>query len=1029
MTYEKNRLVNYVQFKTPSKVNLGDDRTILALGKGTYNLVADLGNGSTQNIALKEVLYLPDLKKNLLSVQAMAKLDASIQFDGTECKIMRNSKLLATGKIHEKLYMLTIIPDVEYINVAKEIPDKNLWHCRFGHVGMDSISKLIDENMAEGMNCSNHGKESSVCESCIMGKQHRTTFPKDKSHRASQPFEIIHSDVCGPMNIKSLGSSRYFVTFIDDYSRYTQTYFLKSKDEVLEKFKEFVNYVNTLGKKVKVLRSDNGGEYCSKTFQDYLKEHGIQHQTTVPYNPEQNGTAERMNRTLLESARSMMFHAGMPKEFWAEAIHTATYVHNRSPTSSLKDVTPFERLFGQKPDVSNLRVFGCIAFKHIPDAERSKLDRKSSKCVFVGYPEGTKGYKLYDLEKKSFVRSRNIIFQERRFHNFKSKENVEFYNLENSVIGAIIKPNDHAEVNDGDDVEVDIPVLYNHPVGANYEDNFMREVENLNPQRVRRPPQRYDEELYNCTEDLTADINEPCNINEAWNGRNSAEWKKATESEYESLVDNHTWDLVPPPDDKNIIGSKWVFKVKRNADGTVQKFKARLVAQGYTQSPGIDYDEVFAPVVRYTSIRTLLAVANICNWEIHQMDAKTAFLQGNLNEEIYMRQPNGFVDPEKPDYVCKLNKGIYGLKQATRCWNNSINSYLLSHGYKKSTADPCVYIKTVTSQDGTVHFVMIAIYVDDMLFFSNNTDMLEKEKNAIAKEFQVEDLGELHYVVGMSIVRNREKRTMSITQKKYLEGVLKKFDMENCKPVSTPLEFGKKYEELSKDDERFDKQMYQRAIGCLTYAATISRPDLSTAVSVLSKFMSNPGIEHWKGVKRVLRYVQGTLDNGLIYSANDTSTILTGYSDADWAGDLSKRRSTTGYVFQIQGSTVSWCSKRQACVARSTTEAEYIALSTTSQEAVWLRRLLQNVLKKQDNPTVVYEDNQGTIELTKNPKFHNRTKHIDVSYHFVREQVDNKVISVKYCRTEDMLADVMTKGLSKVQFEKFRDMLGLIKIK
>ena len=582
-------------------------------------------------------------------------------------------------------------------------------------------------------------------------------------------------------------------------------------------------------------------------------------------------------------------------------------------------------------------------------------------------------------------------------------------------------------MNDDGDVEVDIPELYNHPVGANYEDNFMREVENLNPQRERRPPQRFDDELYNCTEDLTADINEPSNINEAWTGKNSAEWKKATESEYKSLIDNHTWELVPPPHDKNIVGSKWVFKVKRNADGTVQKFKARLVAQGYTQSPGIDYDEVFAPVVRYTSIRSLLAVANICNWEIHQMDAKTAFLQGDLNEEIYMRQPNGFVDPDKPDYVCKLNKGIYGLKQAARCWNNSINSYLLSHGYKKSTADPCVYIKTVKSQDGTVHFVMIAIYVDDMLFFSNNTEMLEKEKREIAKEFQVEDLGELHYVVGMSIVRDREKRTMSITQKKYLEGVLKKFDMENCKPVSTPLEFGKKYEELSKDDERFDKQMYQRAIGCLTYAATISRPDLSTAVSVL--FMSNPGIEHWKGVKRVLRYVRGTLDIGLVYYGNDTSTVLTGYSDADWAGDLLTRRSTTGYVFQIQGSTVRWCSKRHACVARSTTEAEYIALSITSQEAVWLRRLLENVLKKQDNPTVLYEDNQGTMELTKNPKFHNRTKHIDVSYHYVREQVDNKNTSVKYCKTEDMLADVMTKELSKVQFERFRDMLGLVKIR
>ncbi len=241
--------------------------------------------------------------------------------------------------------------------------------------------------------------------------------------------------------------------------------------------------------------------------------------------------------------------------------------------------------------------------------------------------------------------------------------------------------------------------------------------------------------------------------------------------------------------------------------------------------------------------------------------------------------------------------------------------------------------------------------------------MLKKEKKAIAEKFQVEYLGELHYVLGMSIVRNWESRTMSIRRKKYLEGVLKKFDMETCKLVSTPLEFGKKYEELSKEDERFDTRMYQRAIGCLTHAATISRPDLSTAVSILSKFMSNPGVEHWKGVKRVLRYVRRTLHYGLMYSADDTSTTLTGYTDADWAGDLSTRRSTTGYVFQIQGSSVSWCSKQQGCVARTTTEAEYIALSTASQEAVWLRRLLENVLKKQDNPTVLYEDNQGTIEL------------------------------------------------------------------
>jgi hypothetical protein len=403
----------------------------------------------------------------------------------------------------------------------------------------------------------------------------------------------------------------------------------------------------------------------------------------------------------------------------------------------------------------------------------------------------------------------------------------------------------------------------NNQVGGNYEERFMNEVRQVGEKRVRKPPTRFDEECH-VTSNLTADINEPSNVHEAVNGEYSNEWKNAMRSEYNSLLKNNTWELVPPPENKNVIGSKWVYKVKRNADGSVERFKARLVAQGYAQSQGIDYEEVFAPVARYNSIRTLLAVANVCNWDIHQMDVKTAFLQGELEEEIYLKQPDGFVDQDRPDHVCKLRKSIYGLKQAARCWNNSIDGYLQANGYKKTTADPCIYIKSVVSENGKVDFVIIAIYVDDMLFFSNNVDMLEREKSAIGKRFDVEDLGELHYVLGMSVKRNRRLRTLSISQKTYLQGVLKRFDMENCRSVSTPLEFGKKYEALNEEENPVDVKGYQIAIGCLNYATLISRPDLAVAIGVLSKFMANPGLEHWKGVKRVLRYIQGTLDYGLI---------------------------------------------------------------------------------------------------------------------------------------------------------------------
>ena len=897
--------------------------------------------------------------------------------------------------------------------------------------------------MAEGMNCSDHGKESSLCESCVMGKQHRTPFPKDTRHRASELFEIIHTDVCGPMHVKSFGNSQYFVTFIDDYSKYTQVYFLKSKDQVLEKFKEFVSYVNTLGKKVKVLRSDNGGEYCSKAFKDYLKEHGILHQTTVPYNPEQNGTAERMNRTLLEAARSMMYHAGMPKEFWAEAVNTAAYTRNRSPTNSLNNATPFECLFNRKPDVSNLKVFGCVAYVHIPNHQRKKLEEKSRKCMFVGYPDGTKGFKLYDLTKKTFIRSRDVIFEERSFHKFKceqsSESNSEVYypakedsQVNPPIVQAQIQAGDenvNVEENPQPILENNVPLQENNNrVGARYEDNFMREVENLNQPRQRRAPERY-EEMYVCADDLTADINEPRNISEAWSNEYNTQWKKATDSEFSALIENGTWELVPPPEDKNIVGSRWVFKVKRKADGSVEKFKARLVAQGYSQTEGIDYNEVFSPVVRNTSIRSLLALANILDWEIHQMDVTTAFLQGDLTDEIYMKQPEGYRSRENPDYVCKLKKSLYGLKQSARCWNSTLDSFLKSSGYKQVGADSCLYMKSVKLQNDKINFVILSIHVDDILWFSNDVIMLEEEKVAIGNKFKVEDLGEVSHILGMLIKRDRDSRTLTISQSKYLEGVLKRFNMEECKPVSTPLEPGKQFHELSDNERPANIHEYQKIIGCLTYVTTATRPDLAAAVGILSKYMTKPSQEHWKGVKRILRYIKGTLNFGITFQAKDQTCILTGYSDADWANDTETRRSRSGYVFQINGCTISWCSKKQSCVSRSSTEAEYMALSLATQEAIWLRRLLENIGVKQKESTVMCEDNQAAIQLSRNPKFHNRTKHIDVAFHFVREKVQDKSIHVVYCRTDEMLADILTKGLPRQTFEKLRKQLCVTEIK
>ena len=569
------------------------------------------------------------------------------------------------------------------------------------------------------------------------------------------------------------------------------------------------------------------------------------------------------------------------------------------------------------------------------------------------------------MSTKEFIRSRDVVFDEERFHEFNnselsSKPNSEQLPFDPFPVPGVADSDNPYNANDQQDhAEDNVPEPAHHhqPVGETYEETFMRNVENLNPQRRRRPPARYDEELYNV-EDLTADISEPRNIKQAWSGDHCIQWKEATDSEYDSLISNDTWELVPLPEGKNVVGSRWVFKVKRDENGSVERFKARLVAQGYSQAEGIDYHEVFSLVVRNTSIRTLLALANTCDWEVHQMDVHTAFLQGDLDEEIYMKQPDGYTDEENPNHVCKLKKSLYGLKQAARCWNSAIDGYLKSDGYKQVEADPCLYIKSVKQQNGKINFVILSLHVDDILLFSNDIVMLNKEKKSLGRRFKIEDFGEVNHVLGMLVKRDRKSRILTISQPKYLEGVLKRFNMEHCKPVSTPMEPGKKFYELSDDEDPVNVQEYQKIIGCLTYATTATRPDLASAVGILSKYMSRPGKEHWQGVKRILRYIQGTIDFGLIYKAKGKTCSLTGYSDADWAGDLDTRRSTSGYVFQIDGSTVSWQSKRQVCVSRSTTEAEYMALSSAAQEAVWLRRLLNDIGLTQETPSLIYEDNR-----------------------------------------------------------------------
>ena len=421
-----------------------------------------------------------------------------------------------------------------------------------------------------------------------------------------------------------------------------------------------------------------------------------------------------------------------------------------------------------------------MSYVHVPDSQRRKLDAKAHRAIFVGYPPGVKGYKLYDLEKKKFIVSRNIQFFEENFDHCDEKvksddagqADLKFIypdmNQENESVPVPLLPEapqvqdnvkppvqEYVEPAPVQNVEtVGTPpresLNEEEPVRRTYEDAFMEEVRNLGPVRQRRMPSRFQD--YDCLF-----VDDPGTVHEALNGKHSNQWKEALKSEYSSLIKNDTWELVPPPEGKNIVGSRGVLKVKRNEDGSIDRFKARLVAQGYSQVRGVDYEEVFSPVARYTSVRSLLALANAQDLEIHQMDVKTAFLNGSLDCEIYMSQPEGFVDPDRPNHVCKLKKSIYGLKQSARCWNTTLDEYLKSVGYCKSKADECIYVKSVKEANGHISLVILGVYVDDIIPVSNDPAMLNAEKAALCERFEMIDQGEIHYLLGLSIERDRVK--------------------------------------------------------------------------------------------------------------------------------------------------------------------------------------------------------------------------------------------------------------------------------
>lgn len=1039
-------------------------------------------NLSDSEITLKDVQYVPDLCVNLLSVSQMVKKGHTVVFDINGCKIYNKEKqVIAVGVLKNDMFQLNIKMNesVFAANTNKANSDYALWHRRLAHVNFNSLKSTLKISVPNGLKC----------KVCAKGKHARAPF-NETGTRATKPLEIIHSDVCGKFPVRSLGGANYFVTFIDDFTRKIFIYPIASKDMVFSCFVEFKNRVeNEMEKKIKIFRSDNGTEYDNKKFKKFFAEHGIKFETSTIDTPQQNGVAERNNRTILEKARCMLLDSSLSKQFWAEAVCAAVDIINVLPNAP-NGVAPNELWNGKKCDLDKFKVFGCRAMVWLPNRKRSKLDAKSVECIFLRNASNSKAYRLYNEKTKKIVVSRDVIFMENDEMVIDSNNNINKNSYiyieddtddEDNVSQGVNQSNDVPEniarreideadqLNDapggidqadqsndapggidqadqsnadpdiiapgGNDQDESIITVHDSTGSSSFEsmgntnesaEDSMMDDDAIDDEasdptfttRARidengeKPYTRNRNNIFNLFHVALA-VNEPSSYKQAMQGEDSEKWKAAMKEEFDSLVKNDTWDLVEKPKNEKIVDNKWVYKVKDAQKNSPERFKARLCARGFTQEYGVNYHETFSPVVRFTSIRIILAIAAQKKMHIKQFDVKTAFLNGDLKEIVYMEQPVGFGDGT--NRVCKLKRSLYGLKQSSRCWNEKFSMFIKLFGFKQCKADPCVYI---SKKNGAL--TILAIHVDDGIIVGEELNEIKSVIKYLGEQFEIKEM-DVGCFLGLEIQQNKDG-SIFVHQTTYATKVLMRFNMENCNGVSSPSDANQVMYNF--DESEPSSYPYRELVGSLMYLAIGTRPDISHAVGMASRFLEKPTIVHERAAKRILKYLNKTLTYGILYFSSKSDEVKA-YSDADYAGDLETRRSTSGSAFMFGESVISWCSERQKSVSLSTTESEYMAASQAVKELVWLKYILCEILDEKSLKISLYLDNQSAIRLIKNPEFHKRTKHIDVRYHFIREKYEENLFTLEYISTNEMIADVFTKALPAPKFNDFVKKLGM----
>ncbi|GJS58420.1 ribonuclease H-like domain-containing protein [Tanacetum coccineum] len=1101
MTGYKDKLSDFKEYKGGYVAFGNDPKGGRITGKGTIK---------TSCIDFENVSYVKELKFNLLSVSHICDKKHNVLLTDTEClilspefKIIDENLVILRAPRKNDVYSLnpnSIIPSggVTCL-VAKATEDEAiLWHRRLGHVNFKNINKLVKGNLVRGLP-SKTFKHDHSCLACRKGKQHKASCKKLEEKTVREPLELLYMDLFGPVFVESLNMKKYCLVVTDDCSRFSWVFFLAYKDETYDILHDLiVGLENKLRHKVKIIRCDHGTEFKNKLMNEFYAKKGIKREYSIARTPQQNGVAERKNRTLIEAARTMLADSLLPIQFWVEAVNTACYVLNRVLVTKPQMKTPYELLMGKPPNISFMKPFGCpLTILNTID-HLGKFDGKSKEDYLLGYSTNSKGFRVYNKVTRKVQDCLHVDFFEDQV-NQKGKGPDWLFDLdiltpslnyipvrkENQVDTEIKGLNSDA-IEDIDDQQFIVHGTCTVANKAILED-VSNDVQNKDPvesasdkevpltaeeqalqaelvnmmfqvsiaktqvddqrktfevEKKRSVSEKRKEIAKDTEEEADPDINNMDNtidvsststlrinknhpqsqiIGPTASGVKTRKqlqdesWVEAIQEELLQFKLQNVWVLCDLPDGKRVIGTKWAIRNKRDERGTVIKNKARLVAQGYIQEEGVDYDEVFAPVARIEATRLFLAFASFMGFPVYQMDVKSAFLYGNITEEVYVKQPPGFVDPAHPNKVYKVIKALYGLHQAPRAWYERLSMFLLQHGYRRGAIDKTLFIKKDKKD-----IMLVQVYVDDIIFGSTKPSMVKDFEELMKKEFKMSSMGELTFFLGLQV--KQSPAGIFISQDKYVKDILNKFDFRSIKPATTPIEAHKA---LGKDEEGedVDVHLYRSMIGCLMYL-TASRPDIMFAVCLCTRFQVTPKVSHMNAVKRIFRYLKHQPKLGLWYP-KDSPFHLKAFSDSDYAGDNLDRRSTSGGCQYLGSRLVSWQCKKQTIVATSSTEAEHVAAASCCGQVLWMQNQLLDYGFNFMN-TEIHIDNESTICIMKNPVFHSKTKHIQIRHHFIRDCYDQRLINVVKVHTDDNVADLLTKGFDLARFNSLVVNIGMM---